>query len=554
MPLAERLEQAREQHRAGDVDGAEAAYQAILEEAPDWAPALYLRSVLHLQTRRNDSAEDLIRKALDADDGADAAASAVYQNTLGNVLHARGDFHSALAAFDAAVDLNPRSTDALYNAALMRQALGDAAKAERALRAALEVDEKHLGALNQLAYILRGRKQYRAAAELLRRALGLMPAGVDAAVMFTSNLGEVLLAGGEPLAAEEISHQLAGTAAAPMGEVLKAQALAARGLHEAARVSLLDLLAGDLGDASEVALRARYQLVSVLDRLDRPAEAYEAARHANALWRGRARAQATDPAAYLAYVEAHRAFIASDRGADGAVAPVGDGGAPPPVFLGGAPQAGVQTVTALLADRDDVVLTGDAAPLAAPLGWFAETGRPYPEGLAQLTAEDAATLRQRYLDAAAPLLDAYPGAVLVDEMPFNLVELPLIERLFPDATVLLCTRDPRESALAALFQRLPANDANAAYAEPATAAGMTAALDACFAAARARSRLTWHELRFDALADEAGRAALAAALGVAGVEARPGRLPPDDLPAGRWTAYQEIAAELFAALSAPESP
>jgi hypothetical protein len=49
------------------------------------------------------------------------------------------------------------------------------------------------------------------------------------------------------------------------------------------------------------------------------------------------------------------------------------------------------------------------------------------------------------------------GKVLIDKLPFNGVKLPLIRRLFPEARVIFCIRDPRDVVLSCFQKRLQPN-------------------------------------------------------------------------------------------------
>ncbi|HKD22416.1 MAG TPA: sulfotransferase, partial [Rhizomicrobium sp.] len=69
----------------------------------------------------------------------------------------------------------------------------------------------------------------------------------------------------------------------------------------------------------------------------------------------------------------------------------------------------------------------------------------------------------QYWDALSRLGVDCENRILVDKQPFNTVRLPLIARLFPDAKIIFCLRDPRDVVLSCFRRRFTANAANAEF-------------------------------------------------------------------------------------------
>lgn len=123
-------------HQAGDLDGAEAGYRAVLKKWPKTADALHL---------------------------------------LGLVAQARGDGARALPLLERAVRLAPDAADMQFNLGLALQAAGDEAAAERAFTACVARAPSHAGALHALGVLSFGRGQLDAAEGHYRRALAADP-------------------------------------------------------------------------------------------------------------------------------------------------------------------------------------------------------------------------------------------------------------------------------------------------------------------------------------------------------------------------------------------
>ena len=81
------INQAIALHQQGDLENAQACYEAILNQQPEHADALHLLGVVEQQKGHPDKAIQLIQKALTV-----TPNNAVYLNNLGSVyLHSNAD-------------------------------------------------------------------------------------------------------------------------------------------------------------------------------------------------------------------------------------------------------------------------------------------------------------------------------------------------------------------------------------------------------------------------------------------------------------------------------
>lgn len=121
--------------RAGDVDGALARMRAVLEVAPDHAPALNFLGYLLAQAGRDlDEAERKVQRALQLrpDTGA-------YLDSLGWVYFQRGEYLRAVEALERAAMLSPDEPVILEHLGDAYHRASRGADAEGAWRRALEV-------------------------------------------------------------------------------------------------------------------------------------------------------------------------------------------------------------------------------------------------------------------------------------------------------------------------------------------------------------------------------------------------------------------------------
>lgn len=85
-------------------------------------------------------------------------------------------------------------------------------------------------------------------------------------------------------------------------------------------------------------------------------------------------------------------------------------------------------------------------------------GVRYPAQLAKLTGEQLDKVRSDYWQRVARKVALQPGQRLIDKNPLNLLRLPIIRRLFPNAHVLLAVRHPCDVILSCFMQHFRAPD------------------------------------------------------------------------------------------------
>lgn len=129
-------------HRRGDVTGATAEYNKALKNDPKFAPALNNLAMIELtQNRSATKAEALARRAVEA-----APGTAMYQDTLSEVLEAKGDLKGALAAERQAVKLDPANPGYLARVGELQSRLGQKNEAVSSLTKALQMSASFPGA------------------------------------------------------------------------------------------------------------------------------------------------------------------------------------------------------------------------------------------------------------------------------------------------------------------------------------------------------------------------------------------------------------------------
>jgi len=127
-----------------------------------------------------------------------------------------------------------------------------------------------------------------------------------------------------------------------------------------------------------------------------------------------------------------------------------------PVFVVGFPRSGTTLLEQLL-DAHHGLRSMDEQPyLQQAVMDILAAGVTYPEGLAALTEEKLTRVRAAYWQRVANRVTVPAGVRLVDKNPLNLLRLPAIQRLFPDARTILVIRHPCDVLLSCYMQHFRA--------------------------------------------------------------------------------------------------
>ena len=128
----------------------------------------------------------------------------------------------------------------------------------------------------------------------------------------------------------------------------------------------------------------------------------------------------------------------------------------PHAFLLGYPRSGTTLVETILASADGVATLEELPTLlAAELRFYLPADGPV--ALAGIDAATADALRAAYWQRVAEFGVASDARLFVDMDPLKTMDLPLIGRLFPAATIIVMRRDPRDVILSCFRQNFAAS-------------------------------------------------------------------------------------------------
>jgi len=123
-----------------------------------------------------------------------------------------------------------------------------------------------------------------------------------------------------------------------------------------------------------------------------------------------------------------------------------------PVFIVGFPRSGTTMLEQMLDAHPRYASMDERATLQRCIERMESRGFEYPHGLSTLERFDADDLREVYWHEVAKVIALQPGQQLVDKNPLNMLRLPMILRLFPNAKIILALRHPCDVLLSCYMQ------------------------------------------------------------------------------------------------------
>lgn len=127
-----------------------------------------------------------------------------------------------------------------------------------------------------------------------------------------------------------------------------------------------------------------------------------------------------------------------------------------PIFVVAFPRSGTTLLEQTLDAHPSLRSMDEQPVLQHALDDIVAAGIYYPERLAQLAPEQLRQIRGRYFERAAVKVPLEPGQRLVDKNPLNMLRLPVIKRLFPNAPIILAVRHPCDVVLSCFMQHFRA--------------------------------------------------------------------------------------------------
>ena len=130
-----------------------------------------------------------------------------------------------------------------------------------------------------------------------------------------------------------------------------------------------------------------------------------------------------------------------------------------PVFLVGFPRSGTTLLQQILDGHSKIKVIEEQPVLATLAGEINEKLGGYPEALKTINKAQFNDFRDEYLKALGQFAPGGEKTKLIDKLPLNITQVPLILKLFPEAKFILALRHPCDSSLSCFMQNFMLNNA-----------------------------------------------------------------------------------------------
>ena len=253
----------------------------------------------------------------------------------------------------------------------------------------------------------------------------------------------------------------------------------------------------DSGAPPKLAAEAWHLLGQTRDRQAQFDLAFSAFTKGNDLMAQSAAGTEIEAARYRRYVAAYLALGRAD-----VAAPRARESGRRIAFFVGFPRSGTSLMEDILGAHPAVMTTGEHSPLEAARAVILahQPGADFPAALGHASASQLDSAVEAYWQAASAGFDGIDNTVLfVDKLPLNIVEVGLIERLFPTAPILVALRDPRDVCLSCFMQHFSLNDAMANFLTLGDTTGLYAAVMGLWRCSRGQISNPWLEYRYEDL-------------------------------------------------------
>ena len=365
-------------------------------------------------------------------------------NNLGNCSAQVGDTASAIDAFENAINLAPDGgmPELFHN---LCQALGAPEHRAKRLHTAEEAARRFPD--NHAAAIELGLAQ--AAAAQMDRAEATLRRAAAAETAFGEARLELGLLLEQANRLDELDAHIADCEAlGPRDELVF---LKAWSLRRRERFAEAAPLAAQIPDTINP-IRTAQLRAEIADRLGQEAEAFRQWSIMN-----EASLQAHPPQPGPHYREQTEASTAAMQPALPAVPPEPDG-QPDPIFIVGSPRSGTTLLDTLLTALPELQVFEEQPMLSQVKGEFPELAR-------EKNPDRVRAARRRYFELAEGIEGPAAGRRIVDKMPLHLTQMPVIQRLFPDAAIVLVERHPCDAVLSCFMANFMLNHAMRSFAQ-----------------------------------------------------------------------------------------
>jgi tetratricopeptide (TPR) repeat protein len=486
----------------GDFEGVSQLCSRIFHQETNQPGALYLLGTIDLQIGEYKQAVTRFREVLKA-----CPEWAMAYNNLGNALQSIGVFDKAIDNYSQSLSLNSENAEVYNNLGNVYQRTGDypvilsnlgaAFQACGKLEEAVVIYEKAINQMpqnykahNNLGTVLEDLRRFEEAEKSYRKSLAINPEYIEAYI----NLGNTLHALSRSEEAVSMYHKALDKAPdsfraehnlavlyernndleRALTHTLKA--LDIKPDYYSAQITQAIILKRQdkLDQAKEILSslkdkqlshkdlgRVYFELGKISDHVHDIDTAYEYFIKANNLRRQFSSGD-VEPEKALNDLEQDKKIFTKEF-LESWTSDLDNTGQKNPVFLVGFPRSGTTLLDQIL-DAHSKLQVMEEQPALLEL-WVSLYNSPdgYHQSLAKMTQDEFVSLRQQYFSFVKRFIPWDESSVLVDQSPLNIIYIPLIKRLFPNAPIILALRHPCDAVLSCFMQDFKLNNSMANF-------------------------------------------------------------------------------------------
>lgn len=369
---------------------------------------------------------------------------------LGNALQETGAANEAIASFRRAIALRPGFPEAMADLASVLMDRGETDEAEAWLQQALRLQPGNIVALTNQANLYRLQRRTGDAIDTLRHALAIAPDSI----IVRASMADVLEKTGRVDEAQGIVDESLKVAPKdPQLNLVAAQLERRAARYAEAEVRLERLLATKMKPDMEGDVRLL--LAQVHDHRGEADKAWPQIVEGKRLKSLAALGGEASHDAYLRRVTRISNLATSSLSQIGPAA--GGSGNAGPVFLIGFPRSGTTLLEQMLDSHPQIRTLEEQGIVARMVLRFQEIAENREDPLATLSSAEVAELREIYRSEVRRRVETDPDITVIDKLPLNIVNVPVIWRVFPEARFILAIRHPCDVCLSCLMQNFAVN-------------------------------------------------------------------------------------------------
>ena len=417
---------------------------------------------------------------------------------IGVAFFHEADYELAARWISRAVDLDPDSALLHFHLA---NSLRGADKIDDAIehyQIAVSLQPKMFEVHLMLASALLTQKQLEDAEHHFNYALELNPGNIDC----LANLAQIYELSHDLDRAKLFSEMVLNTQPGHPGALLTLGKLKKReGQYEEAEEAFRAICSRTT-DSNLLAI-TNIELGHVLDKLGRYNDAYCSYIEGNKYWEKIVKGIGFDRRQYQTYIDNGRRWFCKENFSvfpDMRKAALNLA----PIFLVGFPRSGTTLVEQVLKQHPEVITSNETPYLQESLEWYlAGHGAESDDFgfLRKSSTVDLSSIGDEYWRRVIAAEGDIEGKVFIDKLPLNIIHLGFINKIFPDARIIVAIRDPRDACLSCFMQGFTPNPAMINYLTLKSSVEFYHQVMSLWLQYRSRLTLKFYQYKYEDLVD-----------------------------------------------------